>query len=85
MEPPITNLQPTSKDSKEASPAGRDVLPSRLIGLLIVAVLTWGVIHALGAYLFNYNAWRAIVVLACVMAFLGSWGLLLWNRARRAD
>jgi predicted permease len=56
------------------------VLKTRLIALLIAAVLVWGAIHALGAYLFNHDLRRAAVVLACVFGFLGFWGLLLWRR-----
>jgi uncharacterized membrane protein HdeD (DUF308 family) len=55
----------------------------RLIALLIAAVLAWGIFHAIGAYRFNHDPRRAIMVLACVLGFLAFWGLLLWNRARQ--
>ncbi len=42
----------------------------------------WGAYVALGAYLYNYNPWRGVIVMACVGLFLGFWLLLLWNQSR---
>jgi hypothetical protein len=56
---------------------------SRLIWILIVAVLAWGIYHAIGAYRFNHNPYRAVVVLGCVVAYLGFWMLLLKRRQSR--
>ncbi len=59
--------------------------PNRLILLIIVALLVWGVLHAVGAYLFGLGFWdllKAAVVLACMLAFLGFWLLLLARRPR---
>lgn len=44
---------------------------------IALAVAAWGVYHAIGAYRYNHNPWRAVMVLACVGGFLGFWGLLL--------
>jgi hypothetical protein len=61
---------------------------SRLIWLLIVAVLAWGIYHAVGAYVMyrpNNNPYRAVVVLVCVLAYLGFWLLLLKRRQSRVN
>jgi hypothetical protein len=50
--------------------------------LIAVSVAAWGVFHAIGAYQLNHNPLRAVMVLACVGAYLGFWGLML--AARRA-
>jgi len=51
--------------------------------LIAVAVLAWGVFHAVGAYRFNHNPMRAVMVLGCVGAYLGFWGLMLASRKAR--
>ena len=56
--------------------------PAWVITLIVLAVLAWGVFHAVGAYMLNHNPWRAVMVLGCVAAFLGFWGAML--AARRA-
>jgi 4-amino-4-deoxy-L-arabinose transferase-like glycosyltransferase len=56
--------------------------PAWVIALIVVAVLAWGIFHAIGAYSLNHNPWRAVMVLACVAGFLGFWGAML--AARRA-
>ncbi len=64
----------------------RDFMPShqsRLIWLLILAVLAWGIYHAIGAYLLNHNPYRALVVMVCVGGYLAFWMLLLRRRASR--
>jgi len=60
---------------------------NRLFFLLIMgSVLAWGIFHAAGAY-FNFrpnqNPWRAVMVLVCVVGFLGFWLLMLSVRAAR--
>jgi hypothetical protein len=50
--------------------------------LIMVAVVAWGIFHAVGAYRFNHNPMRAVMVLGCVAVYLGFWGLML--AARRA-
>jgi hypothetical protein len=52
------------------------------LALIMVAVLAWGIFHAIGAYRFNHNPMRAVMVLACVAGYLGFWGAML--AARRA-
>ena len=56
---------------------------ARLIWAIVAGVAVWGVVLAVGAWRLNHNAWRTVVVLACVAAFLGFWGAMLAIRARR--
>ncbi len=60
-----------------------DVWKTRAIAFVVLGVLAWGIFHAVGAYLFNHDVRRALVVLVCVLGFLTFWGLMLWQRARR--
>jgi hypothetical protein len=55
----------------------------RLILWLVVALSAWGAYHALGAFLFNHDVRRGLVVLACVGGFLAFWLTLLKLRSRR--
>jgi len=57
--------------------------PSRIIRWVAVGVLGWGIVHAIGAWRFNHNPLRAVVVLVCVAAFLGFWMTMLAVRERR--
>jgi hypothetical protein len=55
---------------------------------IMVAVLVWGCLLALGSYLFggNHAVLRAVIVLAVTNAFLGLWvGALALRRRRTAD
>jgi predicted Na+-dependent transporter len=52
------------------------------LALIMLAVVAWGIFHAIGAYKFNHNPWRAVMVLACVAGYLGFWIAML--AARRA-
>ncbi|HEY4309400.1 MAG TPA: hypothetical protein VGN12_08110 [Pirellulales bacterium] len=54
-----------------------------VIVLIVVGVAAWGVFHAIGAYRFNHNPARPLMVLGCVAAYLGFWGLMLRNRRAR--
>ena len=54
--------------------------------LIMVAVLTWGIFHAVGAYRLNHNPCGAVMVLACVAAYLGFWAAMMaarWARIAR--
>jgi hypothetical protein len=57
----------------------------RLIVLIFLGVLAWGVFHAVGAYRLNHNVARPLVVLGCTLAFLGFWLIMLRSRSRRID
>jgi predicted permease len=55
----------------------------RLIILLAAALAAWGFYHAIGAFLFNHDVRRGLVVLACMAAFLGWWLLLVRYRTKK--
>lgn len=55
---------------------------NKIIPLIMGGVLAWGIFHAIGAYRLNHNPWRTVMVLGCVLAFLGFWWAML--AARRA-
>ena len=60
--------------------------PSRRWIVLLMAVLAgWGLYHAVGAFLFNKDVRRGLVVLACTALFLAFWMLLLRLRKRRLE
>lgn len=61
-------------------PAGA---PQQIIRWVAAAILAWGIFHAVGAWRFNHNPLRAVVVLVCVGAFLGFWMAMLAARRRR--
>jgi hypothetical protein len=50
---------------------------------VILAVIAWGIVHAIGAYRFNFHLLRGAVVLGCTSAFVGLWLIALLARARR--
>ena len=64
-----------------SSPEGRD----RIIRGIMVAVLVWGAILAAGSWTLNHDIRRPIVVMACVLAFLGFWTAALAVRRRRVE
>jgi predicted Na+-dependent transporter len=57
--------------------------PQYAILLIVVGVLGWGVFHAIGAYRFNHDPRRFVVVMACVLGFLAFWGAALASRRAR--
>ncbi len=57
--------------------------PERILSWIMLAVLVWGLFHAFGAWTFNHDARRPLVVIVCVLGFLGFWSLMLAVRRRR--
>jgi hypothetical protein len=57
----------------------------RMIRWIMLAIVGWGAVHAVGAWRFNHDARRPLVVLGCVLAFLGFWSLMLAARRRRIE
>jgi hypothetical protein len=57
--------------------------PNRLVALIMVAVMAWGAFQAVGAYRLNHNPWRPLMVMGCVLGFLGFWALMLASRKAR--
>lgn len=60
-----------------------DPTPAALILLIAAGLLLWGLIHAAGAYRYNYHLGRPLIVLGATLAFLGFWFLLLLGQSRR--
>jgi hypothetical protein len=52
---------------------------------IMLAVLIWGLYHAVGAYLLNHNPWRGVMVMGCSLAFLAFWGIMLNARRTRLE
>jgi len=65
----------------EASPPPPDA--EKWLRGIMIAVAVWGLFHAFGAWTFNHDARRPIIVIACVLAFLGFWQTMLVVRRRR--
>ena len=59
--------------------------PARMIRWLMLAVLVWGLLMALGTFLFGRNQplLRAAIVVACTLAFLGLWAGALAAQRRK--
>ena len=59
----------------------RDVI----IPYIVMGLLVWGALLALGAYLFRgqHDLRKPLIILACVGVFVGFWGLLLFFNRRR--
>jgi hypothetical protein len=57
--------------------------PEKIIRGIMLALVGWGVIQALGAWMFNYDPRRGLLVLVCVGGFLGFWLAALSVRRRR--
>lgn len=53
-------------------------LPRRwLIGVILVALLAWGLYHTLGVFLYSHDPRQAAIVFGSVAAFLLFWLVLL--------
>ncbi len=62
-------------------PDPRSPISQRTLLLIIMGTLVaWALYVAIGAYWYNFDWMRAVVVLGCMAAFLGVWLLLLWAR-----
>lgn len=55
-----------------------------IIGLIMGALVVWATYLAIGAYRYNFNPWRAVLVLGSMGVFLGFWLLMLWSQGRKA-
>ena len=54
----------------------------RPILIIMAAVMLWGLLHALGAYLFEHDFRKPLIVCGVMLAFLAAWAVLLANRGR---
>jgi len=61
--------------------------PMNLTRWIMLAVLGWGLLLALGTYLFGGNQplLRAVIVAGCTLGFLGLWLVALTMRQRRIE
>lgn len=61
--------------------------PVNLTRWIMLAVLVWGLLLALGTYLFGGNqpVIRAAIVAGCTLGFLGLWLTALAMRQRRIE
>ena len=55
----------------------------RWIWLLVAALAAWGLYLAVGAFRFNHDVWRGVVVFGCMAAFLGFWLVMMKLRGNR--
>jgi hypothetical protein len=55
----------------------------RVIWALVVALLAWGLYLAVGAFRFNHDIWRGVIVFGCMAAFLGFWLLMMKLKVKR--
>jgi len=74
-------ILPGMPSSTTPSPPGAE----RILAWIMIALVVWGLFHAVGAWTLNHDARRPLIVLACVAAFLGFWLVLLAARRRRLD
>jgi CHASE2 domain-containing sensor protein len=49
----------------------------------MAGIVAWGLVHGIGAWQFNHDPRRLLVVLGCVAGFLGFWLVMLAARRRR--
>ena len=58
--------------------------PATITRWLMLAILTWGLLLALGTFLFggNQSLMRAAIVAGCTLAFLGLWAAALATQRR---
>lgn len=56
--------------------------PRLVLALIMGGLVVWGAYVALGAFLYNQNPWRPVIVMVFVGAFVGIWLLLLRTQKR---
>ncbi len=81
------SAEPTPSNGKKPKSS-----PRRVVVGIMLAVVVWGTVLALGTYLYRYEAEpdildgqravrRALVVVGCTLGFLAFWGVSLARRA----
>lgn len=55
----------------------------KILRAIMLALVAWGVVQAIGAWLFNGDPLRPLIVLGCMAGFLGFWLAMLSVRRRR--
>jgi protein-S-isoprenylcysteine O-methyltransferase Ste14 len=68
------------KSSEQREHERQDVERNVIIPYIVIGLLVWGSLLALGAYLFRgqYDVRKPLIIMACVGLFVGFWGLMLW-------
>lgn len=58
----------------------QDTKRTVIIPYIVIGLLVWGSLLAFGAYAFQgqYDFRKPLIIMACVGAFIGFWGLMLW-------
>jgi hypothetical protein len=50
-----------------------------LLAIIMGGLVVWSLYVAIGAYLYNFDLLRSLIVLGSMAVFLGFWLLLLWT------
>jgi len=58
-------------------------LPQLMINGIMFAVLVWGACLAMGAFLFNFDFRKGLIVYGAVILFLVCWSVLLSIKSRK--
>ena len=74
---------PVMSGTPPASSSSRDA--EKILRGIMLALVAWGVVQALGSWLSNHDPRRPLLVLACVGGFLGFWLAVLAARRRRLE
>lgn len=79
-----TSSRPSRPAVDRLGRTARDRSVLMILGIM-GALLVWGTLHALGAYLYNhdYDVRKPLIVYGFMGAFLGLWGAAMWLRSRR--
>jgi membrane protein YdbS with pleckstrin-like domain len=72
-----------SAPSTTPPPAPRSPASRWALIAIMAAILIWGLLLALGSFLFDLNPLKPLIVTGCVLAFLTLWLLALISRRRR--
>jgi hypothetical protein len=66
-------------------PDARPAVSSRtMIGLIMGGLVVWAIFLAIGAYRYNFNPWRGVLVLGSMALFLSFWLLMLRSQGPQA-
>ncbi len=79
-----TDFRPCRSPNEQIMPPQQSSFSPRLaLAVIMVALVLWAGYVAVGAYWYNMNPWRGVIVLATMAVFLGFWLLALWTQSRR--
>ena len=52
----------------------------KIVFWIVLGIVGWGVVLAIGDYLANHDPRRPLIILACVILFVGFWLVMLRTR-----